>query len=234
MDAVFSDEPSGWLTDPKAAAEPERAVTKPVRKAAPAAPPEPTIGGPRSAWPQDLAAFKEWWLTEPSLDEGGLAPRVAPVGDAGSEVMILVAMPEEADRDALLSGPQGKLLDGFLAAAGLSGEKVYRAAILPRHTPLADWAQIQRQGMGALLAHHVGLARPKRLIAFGRNILPLCGHDPAQGAQTLQSFNHEGGRVPALFEAGLERLLGNWQLRARFWQRWLEWTDTDGWRDAQE
>jgi len=40
--------------------------------------------------------------------------------------------------------------------------------------------------------------------------------------------------VPALFSAGLERLLGNWQLRARFWQRWLEWTDTDEWRDAQE
>ncbi len=228
VDAVFSDEAHGWLADPKDDVEPERPAARPVAKAPPP-PPEPTIGGPLAGWPQDLAGFQAWWLAEPSLDEGGLAPRVTPVGEAGAELMILVAMPEEADRDALLSGPQGALLDGFLKAAELAPAQVYRAAVLPRHTPLADWARVEREGMGAVLAHHVALARPKRLIAFGRNILPLCGHDPAQGAQKLQTFNHEGGRVPALFETGLERLLGNWQLRARLWQRWLDWTETDAW-----
>ncbi len=231
VDAEFSDEPHGWLADPAKAGEPERPA-RPVEKPKPAPPPEPKIGGPRDGWPQDLGAFHQWWLAEPSLDEGGLAPRVAPVGEAGADLMILVAMPEEADRDALLSGPHGKLIDGFLNAAGISADKVYRASALPRHTPLADWEQIERQGMGAVLAHHVALVQPKRVIAFGRNILPLCGHDPAQGTQKLRSINHEGVRVPALFEAGLERLLGNWQLRARFWQRWLEWTDTEEWRDA--
>jgi uracil-DNA glycosylase len=233
VDALFGDEPLGWLADPAAAEEPARPARTISDRPKPVAPSEPTIGGPRSAWPQDLETFREWWLAEPSLDEGGLAPRVAPVGMADAELMILVAMPEEADRETLLSGPHGKLLDEFLNAAGLPAEKIYRAAVLPRHTPLADWEQIERQGMGDVLANHVALARPKRVIAFGRNILPLCGHDPAQGAQKLQTFNHEGGRIPALFEAGLERLLGNWQLRARFWRRWLEWTDTDAWRDAQ-
>lgn len=230
VDAVYSNEPRGWLADPEAQAPAADAI-KPV-EAAPPPPPAVKIGGPRSARPQDLAAFKQWWLTETSLDEGGLAPRIAPLGEVSAELMVLVPMPEEGDRDSLLSGPQAKLLDGFLAAAGLSPGQVYRAAALPRHTPLPDWPALQAQGMGEVLAHHVALARPKRLLVLGRVILPLCGHDPAQGAQKLRSFNHEGGRVPALYEVGLERLLHHWQSRARLWQRWLEWTDGDAWREG--
>lgn len=231
VDAVYSDEPSGWLAAPSSDT-PRKPVDVQKAEPPPDAPATPQIGGPRANWPLDLDAFRQWWLTEPSLDDGGLSPRIAPIGAAGAELMVLVAMPEESDREALLSGPYGKLLDGFVAATGLPADRIYRAAVLPRHTSLADWPEIERQGMSALVAHHVTLARPRRLLVLGRNILSLCGHDPAQGAQNLRSFNHEGGRVPALFEAGLERLLGNWQLRARFWQRWLEWTDKDTWRDA--
>lgn len=230
VDAVYSDEPKGWLADPETEAPAAEAI-KPERTVPPP-PPAVKIGGPRAAWPQDLAAFRQWWLAEPSLDEGGLAPRIAPSGEAGAELMVLVSMPEEADSDTLLSGPHGRLLNSFLAAAGLAPEQVYRAAALTRHTPLADWAELTAQGMGEVLAHHVALARPKRLLVLGRVVLPLCGHDPAQGAQKLRSFNHEGGRVPALYEVGLERLLGNWQLRARLWQRWLDWTDGDAWREG--
>lgn len=233
VDAVFADEPSAWLADPEA----EIPAQEVLRTKAPAAKPvvsEPSIGGEQASWPQDLDAFRSWWLSQPSLDEGGLSPRVAPTGEAGADLMILVAMPEEADRDSLLSGPEGQLLEGFLAAAGIATDKVYRASVLPRHTPLADWAQIERQGMGALLAHHVRIARPTRLLVLGRNILPLCGHDPAQGTQKLRSFNHEGGRVPALFTFGLGRLYESWQARARLWKEWLEWTETDAWREAAD
>ena len=75
---------------------------------------------------------------------------------------------------------------------------------------------------------HLG-AWHKRLLVLGQTILPLCGHDPAQGSPNLQSFNHEGGRVPALHEAGLDRLLAKPALRARLWQRWLDWTDGQTW-----
>ncbi len=224
VDAAFSDAASGWLAAP-ASAEAAAAPPPPEPDQAPPPPPARKAGGPKETWPQDLAGFRQWWLSDPSLDEGGLAPRVAPVGDASPALMVLVAMPEESDRDALLSGQQGELLDGFLRAAALAPDQVYRASALPRHNALPDWRSLGEEGLGAVIAHHVALVQPQRLLILGLNILPLCGHDPAQGPAALSFFNHEGGRVPALAEAGLDRLRGNAQLRARLWKRWLEWTD---------
>ncbi|MFA9201576.1 MAG: hypothetical protein ACEQR8_10420 [Cypionkella sp.] len=232
VDAVFRDQAETWLAQPEAAtpaaAEPARRVAAPP----PPPPPAPQAGGPRESWPRDLDGFRRWWLAEPSLDAGGLAPRIAPEGPAGAPLMVLVAMPEEEDRDALLSGPQGRLLAGFLGAAGLAPGQVYRAAVLPRYTPFPDWGELEREGLGTLAAHHVALARPQRLLVLGHSIPPLCGHGPAQGAQNLRTFNHEGGRVPALFEVGLDRLLTSWRSRARLWERWLEWTDGEAWREG--
>ncbi len=223
VDATYSDEPRGWLAEAAGAEPPAIEAAKTAEQPPPA--PARQIGGPRAAWPQDLAAFRQWWLTDPTLDEGGLAPRIAPVGEANPALMVLVATPEEADSGPLLGGPQGHLLGGFLRAAGLADSQVYRASVLPRHNPLPDWRGLAEEGLGAVIAHHVQLVQPERLLILGLNILPLCGHDPAQGPAALSFFNHEGGRVPALAEAGLDRLQGNPQLRARLWKRWLEWTD---------
>jgi len=224
VDATYFDEPRGWLADP-AEPEPRAEARQRAERPKPASAPPAQIGGAQALWPQDLAAFRDWWLTEPRLDEGGLSPRIAPLGAAGAALFVLVAMPEDGDRDTLLSGPQGRLLDGFLSAAGLAPETVYRAAVLPRHTALPDWAALAAQGMGSVLARHISLVRPARMLILGRNILPLCGHDPAQRAPAVRFFNHEGGRVPALAEVGLERLLANGQSRLRLWKRWLDWTD---------
>jgi DNA polymerase len=229
VDATFTDEPRAWLavtaedqivreTEKTRNRRPAEVETKP-------APPARQIGGPPESWPCDLAAFREWWLTEPSLDEGGLSPRIAPVGEMSPDLMVLVAMPEEDDGETLLSGPHGLMLDGFLAAAGIPLGQAYRASVLPRHTALPDWPTLGAEGLGKVVAHHVSLVQPKRLLVLGRNVLPLCGHDPAQQPATLTFFHHENGSVPMLAEVGFERLLGKAQLRARLWKRWLDWTD---------
>jgi DNA polymerase len=217
VDCAFADEPAGWL--PQVQAELEQPIE--LKSAAPA-PSRPAID--RSTLPGDLAAFGEWWLTEPSLDNGQTNGRIAPRGAAGAEIMVLVAFPEAEDRDLLLSGPLGKFLDAILGAMQITPEQAYFASVLPRHTPHPDWATLQTDGIGEVLAHHIGLVSPKRLIVFGQNILPLLGHDPANSADNLPRFNHEGRDIPMLPAMELGVLLSAPRRKASFWQRWLDWT----------
>jgi hypothetical protein len=220
VDLAFRDEPQPWLAEDAPAAAP-------VRKAAekPAAPPKPRIGGDPSTWPQDLPAFRQWWLDEPSLDQGGLNPRFAPRGEAGAALMLLVPMPEAEDRDSLLSARDGRLLASLASAMALTPEQVYLATALPRHTPMPDWERLTTDGLGEVLLHHIRLAGPQRLIVLGTRILPLLGHDPAQAAPAVSELAIHGASVPMLTSYAPERLLANARQRAGLWRAWLDWTD---------
>ena len=224
----FADEPRGWIAAPEEAAPPETVV--PPKFMAPPPPAEPQIGAEQAQWPATLAEFGAWWLTEPTLDHGEVAARLSPRGPAGAELMLLVEHPEQQDSAVLLSGPHGKLLSAMLKAMGIAEEAVYFASALPRHTQMPDWAALQRGGLGGVLVHHIDLVAPKRLITFGRNVAALIsspiGHDPAKSAETSPQFNHEGTSVPLLAATGLDMLLAKPQGKARFWGRWLEWTET--------
>ena len=220
VDLAFRDQPQPWLVE-------EARAEAPVRKVAekPAAPPKPRIGGDPAAWPHELPAFRQWWLDEPSLDQDGLNPRVAPRGEAGAALMLLVPMPEAEDRDSLLSGREGRLLASLVTAMGLSPEQVYFAAALPRHTPVPDWERLTADGLGEVLLHHVRLAAPRRLIVLGTRILPLLGHDPAQAAPAVSELAIQGRTEPMLVSYAPDRLLVHAGQRAALWQRWLDWTD---------
>ncbi|MEM9017931.1 MAG: ABC transporter substrate-binding protein, partial [Verrucomicrobiota bacterium] len=63
---------------------------------------------------------------------------VPPRGSARPDLMVLVIDPEQNDRELLLSGEKGKLLQRMLAAMGMNEDRVYIASALPRHTPMAD------------------------------------------------------------------------------------------------
>lgn len=223
VDGDFVDEPTRWLA-PAEMAKPTGAELRPVTPPPP--PPEPakpTID--RGAWPQDLAAFTAWWLSEPALDDGRVSGRVPPRGNRGADLMILVPDPERDDTDRLLSGPQGRLLDAMLATMGIAPDQVYLASALPRHMPMADWPALAEKGFGALLCHHVKLVAPRRLIALGNNILPLLSHDPAHNPAVSRSFNHDGLTVPFLAGRSLAALLERPRWKAGLWQGWLDWTD---------
>lgn len=229
VDLDFADSPTHWLTPP---ADSQAPISTPVPGLSPAfAPPQepqaPTrtaIGGDPADWPQDLPAFRDWWLAEPSLDGGHVRGRVGPRGPVGAEIMIVVAQPEAGDRETLLSGPEGRLLGAMLAAMEIAPEAAYLAAALPRHTPLADWSALAANGLGRVLAHHVGLVSPKRLIVLGSNILPLFGHDPAQTTKPSPFFYHEGRSIPLLGGREPGALLARPAWKAGFWQRWLEFS----------
>ena len=224
VDCDFNDEPANWLASPTS--EVKAAALRIAAPPPPAPVPEkPTIS--HSNWPQDLAAFTQWWLSDPLLDDGRVTGRVPPRGNQGVDFMVIVPDPERGDdahdEGRLLAGPQGKLLDAMLAAMGIAPEQVYLASVLPRHMPMADWPALADKGFGALLCHHVKLAAPRRLIALGSNILPLLGNDPAHNSAVLRSFNHEGVTLPLLAGKSLAALLERPRWKAGLWQAWLDW-----------
>lgn len=226
VDCDFIDEPRQWFLssgEESASDErrPQRQRAAPVEDAASA--PPPSRFDPQ-ALPGDLAAFAQWWLDEPLLDDGGSAGRVLPQGPAGAKLMVVVDMPEPDDRESLLSGQQGRLLDAILGAFGTQREDVYLASALPRAVPAPDWPAMMERGLGQVLIHHVRLAAPERLIVFGGNVLPLLGHELPQRAAVLRTFNHEGTMVPLLASRGLPALLAQPRWKAVLWQAWLEWT----------
>lgn len=228
IDFAYSDEGESLLD----VAEPAPAGDKPSEmpgQTGPALPvaaePRVQMGGARESWPTDLEQFAGWWLEEKSLAPPGTHPRVPPRGPAGAQLMIVVPEPEEGDSDTLLAGPQGRLLASMLKAMAIPAEEIYLAAALPRHLPLPDWDALGKEGLGEVLAHHISLVAPKRLLVLGSSILPLLGHGAAHAPADLREFNHEGARVPALAGPDLQTLLLRAGERARLWQRWLAWTE---------
>lgn len=216
VDGDWLETPRAWLSRPEAE-PPSPQTPSPAPQAVEATPVSLEI-------PDNLDEFHAWWLREPRLDNGQTANRVPPRGVGGAELMLLVPEPEREDGAMLLSGAQGRLLDAMLAAMGIASDAVYFASILPRHTPHADWHAAHAAGLGDVLARHVALVAPKRLLAFTGNILPLLGHDPANSPAVLRQFNHEGTSVPLFAARELAAMIERPRWKAGFWQSWLDWT----------
>lgn len=219
MDCAFADEPQSWLADPEE--ETESAPETQARAAAPPPPPEePRIGGDPSAWPQDIASFTQWWLSEPSLAPGDAKLRVPPHFTEGGWLLVLVPEPERGDSERLLAGEQGELLERFLDRAGEDAGQVQIASALPRHMgALADWATLKREGLGRLLAHQVTLAAPERILALGRPVVELLGE--AIGADSMLQVGER--RIPLLPGRSLDVLVARPQQRKGLWENWHKW-----------
>jgi len=227
VDCAFTDAPQRWLAAPGVVpGAPARAALAPPKAPAPTVPERPRIGGEPGAWPRDLAAFRRWWCEEPGLAPAG-AVRVPPRGEAGAALLVLVAMPDAEDGAALLSGPAGGLIAGMARAMALPEERLYLASALPRHLPLPDWDALARDGLGAVLRHHLALAMPERVLVLGTDILPLLGHDPAQASPGAAQIAVEERQVPMLASFAPAHLIGHARLRARLWRQWLDWTDEE-------
>ena len=154
--------------------------------------------------------------------------RIRPSGPASAATMVLVPMPEDGDTQHLLSGKTGKLLDAMLAAMGTNRASIYLASALPSRVTMPDWHALATQGLGDILAHHLALAKPQRLLIFGKSgISTLLGHDLPNNPDTLRAFNQEDHRVSAVSAFDLEAILAKPALKAGLWNRLLQWTGTE-------
>jgi DNA polymerase len=216
VDGDWLDAPQDWLARakpaPKAAAAPAPAIVE-----------HRAVGGGPAAWPTDLADFAAWWMTAPDLAPPG-SLRIPPAGPPAPPLMVVVPMPEAEDTDTLLSASAGRLLDGFLAAAGLTRAQVYCTAACPARIAAPDWMALAQAGVGTLLAHHIALVRPQRLLLFGQNgISALLGNALTNSPTHLHSINHDGAMIPALTAYDLEAIVARPTLKAGLWSRWLDW-----------
>lgn len=236
VDCDYGDDVTAWLAEAPLKSAPlpgsaavqamgAQAEARPQARVFPAPPPpaaEPVrrdLLGESS--PTDLTAFRQWWLEAPGLDSARLNPRIPPRGVTGAALMVLVPQPEEHDRAQLLEGPQGQLLINILNAMGLDDSAVYVASALPCHTPMADLAAIGASGMDAVLAHHVALAAPQRLLVLGSALGPIL--TPVND-ELLREINQTLVNTPVMVSETLEAMLHMPRLKARFWRRWMEWT----------
>lgn len=249
VDCSFHDEPTDWLATARDSKSGPAGAAPPTPIASPEPSKRPTdarermastenvaaIGGNPAHWPQALADFAGWWLTEPSLSPSPAAARVPPSGQAGAPLMVLVPAPEAGDEQTLLAGREGRLLDAILAAMGqttlgLSRDTIYLASALPAAMAMPDWQALQAGGLGAVIMHHVALAMPQRLLVLGKtDISSLITHNPANNAAILPSVNQQQASVPhhlpLALDFALATLLAQPSLKRRVWLNWLEWTE---------
>lgn len=237
VDQAFEDAPRVLAPAQGSGAGPRQVPARASRPAAAASSPRP-ISDPASEpalaqsgaaadpgpMPSTLEEFHQWWCRpdHPWLARHlpAAAVRIAARGPAGAPLLMLAPMPEAEDRDSLLEGPQGLLLDNISRALGLDPALCYRASALPAHVALPDWGHLADGGLAAILRRHLALARPERIVIFARSLERMlamhCGLD--RGMIKL-----DGRQVPVFTTVEPALLLARPGRLARLWPDLLEW-----------
>jgi DNA polymerase len=183
VDALVEDEPRDWLARMPASAPATVA-------AVPAAP----------GFPDDLAAFRAWLLTDPSVP-GAPQIRIDSSGAATDGTVIVVDMPEASDRASgtLLSGDAGALFDRMLAAMKLERAGIYLVPFAPARPASGRISGDDGAVLTGLLRHHLDLAKPRRLLLLGdAPTRALTGLSLAKARGTAHPLSIGGSDVPAI------------------------------------
>lgn len=232
VDSDYTEEPVSWLAKPEVegavtAQRPSQGIKEPkqtpLERAFCNIPAAERIGGDKAGWPQDLAAFREWWMNEKTLASVGPDHRLPPRGIAGAKVWMVIPQPFEYDSETLLSGEAARLVDAILRAIDVAPHEVYFASALPAPVALADWTDLSTRGLGEVLLHHIALSFPMRVIAFGRALAPLFGVAP-ENAREPAVVKLGEAVLPLMIAPELAELARSPDRRRNFWKRWLEWT----------
>ncbi len=157
LETLTDDAPRDWLARP--APVRESAAEVPAVAAAAAEP-----------LPETLEAFVAWRLGDRAPEAEWLTPRVPPSGAAGAGLMILTDMPEADDREHLMDGAEGRLLDAILAAIGEQRESVYLASLAVARPLTGRIAEEDVAGLAMLAWHHIALVGPQRLLLLGQTV----------------------------------------------------------------
>ena len=200
VDCTFADDARAWLADPASLAS------------------EPRGDPARAAPAQPILAF-----SHPSGEEAAPAApqRRDYLGDSPPQSL---AAFQRWWMEADLPGTGG--LHPRIPPRGAAGARlmVYIASALPCHTPLADLPGLARAGLDTVLAHHVALVAPHRLVLFGQGLETILMRDGESASHPLREINHAPLSTPVMITENLGAMLDMPRLKARFWRRFMEWS----------
>ncbi len=224
----YSETPNDWLAADQPAAvraAPERqTATAPVQRAAPApAPvPKPAPAQPDQPLPDTLTAFQQAWRDGTLGADGGDGPHLGPSGEVRPRIMVITGAPERDDRDTVLSGMTGTLLDNIARASGIDGASLYRASLFPRVVLDGRAAGEHVAAWHRIALHHIALVQPEMLVvAGGDTARTLLGHDPSQKPPALHFLNHGGRTIKTVVMRKLSLMLHRVaQEKSMAWQNW--------------
>lgn len=205
VDTMVDEVPTPWLARGKRPAT----IVAPQFEAPP----------PPPAAPRTLDGFREAMLALSALDLP-LSQRILASGNAASDLMVLIDMPEPGDAEAghLLSGEAGILFDRMLAAIGRDRHNCYIAAFCPGRLPGGMIADPLVATLTPLGRQHVALIGPKRVWAMGQTVSrALIGADARPGIADLRNIHHEGGNVAAVASFSPRILLQHPKRKAAAW-----------------
>jgi uracil-DNA glycosylase family 4 len=192
VDATIDETPRNWLVRPAPTPAIDLAVT--IGEAVAAS----------GALPDTLAAFEAWRVGADAPEAGWHSRPFAAAGNAAAEILIVIDMPEREDAESghLLSGAAGRLFDRMLAAIGRDRSSVYLVPLCAARPAAARIAPEIEARLGELLAHHIALASPKRVLLMGNApSRAMLGLDFLRARGSLRPVNHEAGTIRGDFEA---------------------------------
>lgn len=195
VDTIVGDLPHDWLATarPAAPAPPAFESAAPVEMPAAPAP-------ARAAMPATLDDFRRWLLTDAGVP-GPAIGRIDAAGDPATGTMVILDMPEAADRASgrLLSGDVGVLFDRMLAAMKMDRAAIYIAPFAPMRPAAGRIGDADCAALGILMRHHIALAAPRRLLLLGdAPARALTGMPLAQARGETRSIEIAGTAIPAI------------------------------------
>lgn len=169
--------------------------------------------------PSDLPGFRAWLLTDLSVP-GTPRARHDAAGDPGSGCMVVLDMPEQADRgeNELLTGEAGALFDRMLAAIGLTRDAIYLAPFAPARPITGKLDKPSCDLLERLMRHHIALAQPRRLLLLGEAaVCALTGRSVASARGIVHRIEAGGMSVPAIASFAPRLVHGRAEWRRPAW-----------------
>ncbi|WP_404713067.1 uracil-DNA glycosylase [Sphingomonas sp. MMS24-J13] len=186
VDTIVGDLPYDWL-----------AATSPVA-------PEPatpaSAAAVAAALPATLTEFRRWLIADAPIP-GPANNRIDAIGNPASGTMVIVDMPEAADRTSgtLLSGDAGALFDRMLAAMKLERAAIYMAPFSPARSATGRLSESDCAALAPLMRQHIALAAPKRVLLMGdAPTKALLGKPLAQARGETRSLEIAGFHIPTI------------------------------------